>query len=278
MRQAQGEGIGISVPRLEDDRYLRGKGEFIADIRLPGMRDLAFVRSPVAHARIRAVRKPPGAEADGVHRSRSRPACSRSSRCPVCLVSSHRFNRCWPTTRCAMSAKRSPSAWPTAGPRPRTLPRRWRWSSTNCRRWSTCARRSPAKPGCTSTGTTTSFWRPSSRLHRSDLRARRRSWCGGGCARRGNACRRSKAAVWSRPGTGGWSNCWSTPRPKCRTSCAPGWRAALASTRGASASSRPTSAAASATRASCCRKKCARPGSRGSSAIRCAGSRIAASN
>ena len=63
MQRALGEGIGSSVPRLEDDRYLRGKGEFIADIRLPGMRDLAFVRSPVAHARIRAVRKPPGAEA-----------------------------------------------------------------------------------------------------------------------------------------------------------------------------------------------------------------------
>ncbi len=60
---ASGEGIGRSVPRLEDDRYLRGKGEFIADIRLAGMRDLAFVRSPVAHARIRAIRKPPGAEA-----------------------------------------------------------------------------------------------------------------------------------------------------------------------------------------------------------------------
>jgi len=57
------EGIGHSVPRLEDDRYLRGKGEFIADIRLAGMRDLAFVRSPVAHARIRSVRKPAGAAA-----------------------------------------------------------------------------------------------------------------------------------------------------------------------------------------------------------------------
>ena len=60
---ASGEGIGSSVPRLEDDRYLRGKGEFIADIRLAGMRDLAFVRSPVAHARIRGIRKPAGAEA-----------------------------------------------------------------------------------------------------------------------------------------------------------------------------------------------------------------------
>ncbi|HLY88850.1 MAG TPA: molybdopterin cofactor-binding domain-containing protein, partial [Acetobacteraceae bacterium] len=55
------EGVGQSVPRLEDERYLRGKGEFIADIRLAGMRDLAFVRSPVAHARIRGVRKPEGA-------------------------------------------------------------------------------------------------------------------------------------------------------------------------------------------------------------------------
>ena len=62
MRQAEGEGIGSSVPRRVDDRYLRGKGEFIADIRLAGMRDLAFVRSPVAHARIRSVRKPAGAE------------------------------------------------------------------------------------------------------------------------------------------------------------------------------------------------------------------------
>jgi carbon-monoxide dehydrogenase large subunit len=58
-----GFGVGRSVPRLEDDRYMRGRGEFIADIRLAGMRDLAFVRSPVAHARIRAVHKPADAEA-----------------------------------------------------------------------------------------------------------------------------------------------------------------------------------------------------------------------
>ena len=55
-------GVGDSVPRKEDDRYLRGRGEFIADVRLPGMRDLAFVRSPYAHARILAIRKPAGRE------------------------------------------------------------------------------------------------------------------------------------------------------------------------------------------------------------------------
>jgi carbon-monoxide dehydrogenase large subunit len=53
-----GSGVGQRVPRKEDDRYLRGKGEFIADIRLAGMRELAFVRSPLAHARITAIVKP----------------------------------------------------------------------------------------------------------------------------------------------------------------------------------------------------------------------------
>ena len=56
------QGVGAAVQRKEDDRYLRGKGEYIADIALPGMRELAFVRSPLAHARIRAIRKPPGRE------------------------------------------------------------------------------------------------------------------------------------------------------------------------------------------------------------------------
>src|SRR5579859_2670549 len=56
-------GVGASVPRKEDERYLRGRGEFIADIRLAGMQEVFFLRSPVAHARIRAIRKPAGAEA-----------------------------------------------------------------------------------------------------------------------------------------------------------------------------------------------------------------------
>lgn len=55
-------GVGERVLRKEDDRYLRGKGEFIGDIRLAGMRELAFVRSPVAHARIRGIIKPVGQE------------------------------------------------------------------------------------------------------------------------------------------------------------------------------------------------------------------------
>ncbi len=54
----RGSGIGARVPRKEDDRLLRGRGRFVADIALAGMRELAFVRSPVAHARIRSFEIP----------------------------------------------------------------------------------------------------------------------------------------------------------------------------------------------------------------------------
>jgi carbon-monoxide dehydrogenase large subunit len=60
--EGTGSGIGSSVPRKEDERHLRGMGEFVGDIRLAGMRDLAFVRSPIAHGRIVAIKKPAGRE------------------------------------------------------------------------------------------------------------------------------------------------------------------------------------------------------------------------
>lgn len=42
-------GVGARVLRNEDDRHLRGQGEYIADICLPAMRELASVRNPVTH-------------------------------------------------------------------------------------------------------------------------------------------------------------------------------------------------------------------------------------
>jgi carbon-monoxide dehydrogenase large subunit len=52
-------GIGASLRRKEDDRYLRGKGEYVGDIKLPGMQDVAFLRSPIAHGSIRSITIPP---------------------------------------------------------------------------------------------------------------------------------------------------------------------------------------------------------------------------
>ena len=56
------KGVGASIPRKEDDRFLHGRGEYVGDIRLDRMKEVAFLRSPMGHARIRAVRKPPGSE------------------------------------------------------------------------------------------------------------------------------------------------------------------------------------------------------------------------
>jgi len=53
------QGVGARLARKEDDRLVRGRGQFVADIRLAGMRDVAFVRSPLAHARIRGISIPP---------------------------------------------------------------------------------------------------------------------------------------------------------------------------------------------------------------------------
>jgi carbon-monoxide dehydrogenase large subunit len=60
--QTESQGVGASVLRKEDDRYLRGRGIFIADMKLPAMQELAFVRSPVAHAKNLRIRKPAGFE------------------------------------------------------------------------------------------------------------------------------------------------------------------------------------------------------------------------
>jgi carbon-monoxide dehydrogenase large subunit len=49
------EGIGARVLRKEDARFLTGRGEFVTDLAVPGALHCAIVRSPYAHARIRAV-------------------------------------------------------------------------------------------------------------------------------------------------------------------------------------------------------------------------------
>ena len=51
-------GIGARVPRKEDARHLAGKARFVGDLSFPGLWEVAFVRSPLAHARIRSITVP----------------------------------------------------------------------------------------------------------------------------------------------------------------------------------------------------------------------------
>ncbi|MEC9369319.1 MAG: xanthine dehydrogenase family protein molybdopterin-binding subunit [Pseudomonadota bacterium] len=51
-------GIGASLTRKEDDRLMRGRGQFVGDVHLAGMLEVAFLRSPLAHARIKSIHVP----------------------------------------------------------------------------------------------------------------------------------------------------------------------------------------------------------------------------
>ncbi|MBV8448583.1 MAG: xanthine dehydrogenase family protein, partial [Hyphomicrobiales bacterium] len=53
-----GQGIGASLIRKEDERFMRGRGGFVGDIRPAGMLEVAFLRSSFAHARLKRVAIP----------------------------------------------------------------------------------------------------------------------------------------------------------------------------------------------------------------------------
>ena len=54
-REAKLEGLGCKRKRVEDIRFTQGKGNYVDDLKLPGMLFGDFVRSPYAHARIKKI-------------------------------------------------------------------------------------------------------------------------------------------------------------------------------------------------------------------------------
>src|SRR5690349_20963264 len=59
---AAGQGVGASVLRKEDGRLMTGRGQFVGDLQLTGMWDVAFARSPIAHGHLKGITKPAGRE------------------------------------------------------------------------------------------------------------------------------------------------------------------------------------------------------------------------
>jgi len=59
-------GMGHSMKRKEDPRLIRGKGNFVDDIQLPGMVYLDIVRSPFAHAKIKSINTDKALKVPGV--------------------------------------------------------------------------------------------------------------------------------------------------------------------------------------------------------------------
>jgi carbon-monoxide dehydrogenase large subunit len=60
------EGMGCRRKRVEDIRFVQGKGKYVDDIKLPGMLYGDFARSPYAHARIKSIDTAKAAAVPGV--------------------------------------------------------------------------------------------------------------------------------------------------------------------------------------------------------------------
>src|SRR5690349_870707 len=58
--------IGSPVERIEDLRFLRGRGEFVGDLQREGLLHAAILRSPIAHGRIRGLDSDPARVIPGV--------------------------------------------------------------------------------------------------------------------------------------------------------------------------------------------------------------------
>jgi aerobic carbon-monoxide dehydrogenase large subunit len=67
METAPRHTMGDRMLRKEDGRFVRGKGNYVDDLRLPGMLHSAILRSPFAHARINSVDTSAALEFEGVH-------------------------------------------------------------------------------------------------------------------------------------------------------------------------------------------------------------------
>ncbi len=58
--------IGAPLRRREDVRFITGQGQYLDDVRLPGMLHAAILRSPHAHARVRGIDASAALALDGV--------------------------------------------------------------------------------------------------------------------------------------------------------------------------------------------------------------------
>ena len=66
-RKSALSGLGTSRKRVEDARFTQGKGNYVDDIKLKGMLFGDFVRSPVAHARVKNIDTSAALALPGVH-------------------------------------------------------------------------------------------------------------------------------------------------------------------------------------------------------------------
>ena len=272
-------GIGASVLRKEDDRFLRGRGQYVADYRIAGMREVAFVRSPVAHARLKRIHVPDRIPRCRFHRQRFDRR--ETDRLGAAAQGLQVFGRADPGGRQAALCRRNgrdvPGADPRAKPRISPAPSRSEFDELPAvtDMLAACQPGSPLVHEEWGDNIFVEFSENGAdrggRQERGDQGHARPS------APRAIACFRWKGAASSPIAIRGCATSRSSPRRSFRIRCRPDYANVSGSSTAASASFRPTSAAASATRGCCAGKRSRSAGWRRKSIIRCAGWRIAAS-
>jgi len=135
-------GLGASRKRVEDSRFIRGRGNYTDDITLPGMLHMEILRSPLAHARIVSIDASKAWDIPGVHLVLTGEMMATR-------------NLAWmPTlsydTQAVLATDKvrfqGPASSPTTRTSPRTRARPSRSSTSRCRSSSTRSRRSPRAP------------------------------------------------------------------------------------------------------------------------------------
>ena len=155
---------GASIKRSEDPRILTGAGRYVDDIKLPGMLHAAFVRSPMAHARVLSVdvsaaRALPGVVAvlTGADLEAMTVPGPDALMALMGWAGPPRSSPCSRPTRCASSAIPWRSSSPRAVTSPRTAASWWRSSMTTClRSWMPPSRSTRPARRCSPTWVTTS--------------------------------------------------------------------------------------------------------------------------
>ena len=76
------------LKRKEDPRFIRGRGNYVDDVRLPGMLHGAVLRSPLAHARIVSIDTSKALAHPNVAKSNTTPLISNHKLHPKVIVAS----------------------------------------------------------------------------------------------------------------------------------------------------------------------------------------------
>jgi len=101
-------GMGASRLRKEDARFIQGKGNYVDDIKMPGMLHMDIVRSPIAHGRIVKINKEAALAIPGVH-----AVLTADDLKPLKLHWMPRWRAtwqlCWPTRKCTSRCRKLPS-------------------------------------------------------------------------------------------------------------------------------------------------------------------------